>query len=161
MMGNPKPVAVTGTARTELAKQPGAFCHAGDILPEYDVEDFAACFVRFDSGATLILETSWMLHHNTMGDDMQMWLYGTRAGSHWPSCSFYSSNNETKQLYDRQLKLKPEPLEAHAEECRAFAQAVAQGAPSPVPAEQSLDVMRILDGVYESQKTGREVRLDQ
>jgi predicted dehydrogenase len=161
MMGNPKPVAVTGTARTELAKQPGAFCHAGDILPEYDVEDFAACFVRFENGTTLILETSWMLHHNTPGDDMQMWLYGTKAGSHWPSCSFYSSNNQTKQLYDRQLKCTPQPLEAHAQECASFARAIVEGAPSPVPAEQSLDVMSILDAVYDSERTGREVRLDQ
>jgi predicted dehydrogenase len=36
---------------------------------------------------------------------------------------------------------------------------VSEGAPSPVPAEQSLQVMKILDGIYRSQEEGREVRL--
>ena len=30
---------------------------------------------------------------------------------------------------------------------------------SPVPAEQSLDVLTILDGIYRSQREGAEVRL--
>ena len=42
----------------------------------------------------------------------------------------------------------------------ADAQAVVDGAPSPVPAEQSLQVMTILDGIYRSQEAGGEIRLD-
>jgi hypothetical protein len=41
-------------------------------------------FVRFENGATLILEVSWLLHHKTAGEDMQMWLYGTKGGAQWP-----------------------------------------------------------------------------
>ena len=41
-----------------------------------------------------------------------------------------------------------------------FARAIAAGAPSPVPAEQSMQVMKILDGIYRSQEEAREVRLD-
>jgi len=37
---------------------------------------------------------------------------------------------------------------------------VVDGAPSPVPAEQSLQVMTILDGIYRSQEASGEVRLD-
>jgi predicted dehydrogenase len=160
-MGNPKPVAVTGVARTELAHQPGAFSIWGGAIPsEFDVEDFATAFVRFENGATLILEVSWLLHHDTNGEDMQMWLYGTRGGSHWPKCEIYESNNQTRQLYNRTLKLTGDLLEPHAQECVEFAQAIVDGAPSPVPAEQSLQVMAILDGVYRSQKTDGEVRLD-
>ena len=50
-------------------------------------------------------------------------------------------------------------LEAHAQECVEFAQAVVDGAPSPVPAEQSMQVMAILDGIYRSQKAGKEVTI--
>jgi hypothetical protein len=35
-----------------------------------------------------------------------------------------------------------------------------EGRPSPVPPEQSLQVMTILDAVYRSQAVGREVVLD-
>jgi len=80
-MGNPKPVAVTGVARAELAHQEGVFSIWGGLIPaEFDVEDFAAAFVRFENGATLILEVSWLLHHDTEAEDMQMWLYGSQGG---------------------------------------------------------------------------------
>jgi predicted dehydrogenase len=48
-MGNPKPVAVTGVARAELAHKKGAFSIWGGAIPSdiFDVEDFAAAFVRF------------------------------------------------------------------------------------------------------------------
>jgi predicted dehydrogenase len=161
MMGNPQPVTVSGVARNELARRGGFSSWERRTMPaEIDVEEFAAAFVRFANGATLVIEVSWLLHHDTMGEDMQMWLYGTDGGSHWPSCQILDSNNETMQQYNRTLKLFPPGLEAHAQECVEFARAVAEGAPSPVPAEQSLQVLKILDGIYRSQKAGSEVRLD-
>lgn len=163
MMGNPKPVTVTGVARTELAHLPGAFStwNLADIDPDiYDVEEMAAAFVRFENGATLILEVAWMLHHDTTGEDMRMWLYGKKGGSVWPACEIFQTNNQTKQIYNRQLTLISDKLKPHAQECVEFAQAIVDGAPSPVPAEQSLEVMRILDAIYTSQETGREVVLD-
>jgi len=45
-------------------------------------------------------------------------------------------------------------------EAIAFAQAIACGEPSPVPAEESLQVIQILDGIYRSQETGAEIILD-
>ncbi len=161
-MGNPEPYSVTGVARAELAHQPGAFTTimgGGPIPPEFDVEDFAAAFVRFKNGTTLILEVSWLLHHDTTGEDMQMWLYGTKAGSHWPKCEIYESNYATRQHYNRTLKLVADTMEPHALECVEFARAVANGGPSPVPAEQSLQVLTILDGIYRSQAIGKEVIL--
>ena len=160
-MGNPRPVSVTGVARAELAHQPGAFSIWGGPIPsQFDVEDFAAAFVRFENGATLVLEVSWLLHHDADVEDTQMWLYGTRAGCHWPKCEVYESNYSTGQLYNRALKVTHDTVEPHALECVEFAQAVVDGAPSPVPAEQSLQVMTILDGIYRSQQIGGEVRLD-
>ncbi len=160
-MGNPQPIAVSGVARAELAHKKGAFAAwSGRPIPEeFDVEDFAAAFVRFDNGATLILEVSWLLHHDTMGEDMQMWLYGTEGGSHWPQGEILQTNYDTQQHYNTTLKLTRDPMEPHAVECVEFARAVANGAPSPVPAEQSLQVLTILDGIYRSQHEGKEVAL--
>jgi predicted dehydrogenase len=159
-MGNPKPVSVTGVSRTELAHKKGAFSIWGGAIPQImDVEEFASAFVRFETGATLILEVSWLLNHDTPGEDMQMWLYGTGGGSHWPKCEIYQSNYETQQLYNRSLQLRKDINEPHAQECIEFAQAVIDGAPSPVPAEHSLQVLTILDGIYRSQAIGGEVKL--
>ena len=162
LMGNPEPVAVSGIARAELAHQEGAFStmgRGGGLIPDtFDVEDFAAAFVRFENGATLILETSWMLHHGP-GSDRQIWLYGTKGGAHLPSCEIYRSNFATQQHYNTALQLTGDSIRGHALECVTFARAVAEGLPSPVPAEQSLQVMAILDGIYRSQEERREIAL--
>jgi predicted dehydrogenase len=162
LMGNPTPVAATGVTQTKLAHREGAFSIWSDLSfpPELDVEEFAAAFVRFDNEATLILEVSWLLHHDTPSEDMQMWLYGTEGGCHWPKGEFLSTNYATHQHYNRTLQLTKNVMEPHALECVEFARAVAEELPSPVPAEQSLQVITILDGIYRSQAAGREIRLD-
>jgi predicted dehydrogenase len=160
LMGHPKPVAVSGTARTALALHEGAFSSWGrlPIPKDMDVEDFAAAFVRFENGTTLMLETSWLLHH-TPEEEVKIWLYGTEGGCQWPSSEFTSTNYLTRQLYNRSLQLTRDTMEPHALECVEFAQAIAEGLPSPVPAEQSLHVQTILDGIYRSQKSLKEVKV--
>jgi predicted dehydrogenase len=161
-MGNPKPVTVSGVAKRALSRHEGAFSQwGGTLVPDdMDVEDFASAFVRFDNGATLILEVSWLIHHNTPGEDMQMWLYGMEGGALWPKGEFTSTNYATKQFRNSTITLMTDKMEPHALECVEFARAIVDGAPSPVPAEQSLDVMSILDGIYRSQSSGREVAIE-
>lgn len=158
MMGNPKPVTVTGVTQDPLHRKKGAFSGWGEIPKQWDVEEFASAFVRFETGATLVLEVAWLLHHKTETEDMQMWLYGDKAGSHWPENEIYSTDYASKQHFNTKLVRHP-GIEPHAAECIAFAEAVAEGKPSPVPAEQSLDVITILDGLYQSAAKGREVVL--
>lgn len=158
-MGNPKPTTVTGVARTELAKIDGAFSSWGDISKDVDVEELALAFVRFENGASMILEVSWMLHHATTEEDVQMWLYGKNGGCHWPKCEFYTTNYATRQHSNRALQLTSDKMKPHALECVEFAQALVDGGPSPVPAEHSLQVQIILDGIYRSQQTKGEIRL--
>ncbi len=161
LMDHPKPVAVSGVARDTLAHHEGAFSGWGKtaVPQDMDVEDFAAAFVRFEDGATLILEVSWLLHHDTEGEDAKVWLYGTEGGCEWPNAKFMSTNYQTQQFYNRTLKLTRDAMEAHALECVAFAEAVVKDLPSPVPAEESLYVQTILDGIYRSQEAGREVEI--
>lgn len=161
LMDNPQPVAVSGVAKAPLAMRDGAFSQwRFDPIPkDMDVEDFAAAFVRFENGATLVLETSWLLHHDTPGEDTQVWLYGTEGGCHWPTTKILETNYDTKQFSNRFLQLTQNKMEPHALECVAFAKAITEGAPSPVPAEESLQVQQILDGIYRSQQEGREVRV--
>jgi predicted dehydrogenase len=159
MMGNPKPVTVTGITHDKLRHLPGSFSDwAGPITPDWDVEEFASAFVRLDNGASLVLEVSWLLHHKTDDEDIHMWLYGDKGGVHWPANEIYRTDNPAKQHYDIRLHSRVQG-EPRALECMAFAEAVASGAPSPVPAEQSLDVLTVLDALYRSAAEGREIRI--
>ncbi len=162
MMGNPRPVTVSGVADARLAHLPGAFAtwREGPIPSTFDVEDYAVAFVRFETGATLVLEVSWLLHHDIRGEDMQAWIYGDGGGCHWPSAQFLDTNYTTRQFNNRTLQLTQDKMEPHALECVEFAKAIAAGAPSPVPAEHSLQVLAILDGIYRSQAEGREVSIE-
>jgi predicted dehydrogenase len=165
LMGHPQPVAVSGTAKQTFAQREGLWSHWRNTVPmpqgeKFDVEDFAAAFVRFENGATLMLEVSWFMHHDNLGEDMQIWLYGSEAGAHWPKCEILSTNYKTQQFYNTTLKATADKMEPHALECVEFARAVAEGRPSPVPAEQSLQVISILDGIYRSQREGKEVLVE-
>lgn len=162
LMGHPKPVAVSGVARAALAHHEGAFSGWGKTLvPEdIDVEDFAAALVRFENGASLILEVSWLLHHDVKGPSSKIWLYGTEGGCEWPDAKVLATNYETRQHYTTTLQITGDAMEPHALECFEFARAVAEGDASPVPAEESLYVQAILDGIYRSQEAGREVDID-
>ena len=84
----------------------------------------------------------------------------TRAAPTGPPTSCCGTDNSVKQHYNAQLQNEVKGPEAHALECIRFAEAVANKLPSPVPAEQSLDVLTILDGLYRSAAAGAEIRLD-
>lgn len=160
LMGHPHPVAVSGVSRAALAHHEGAFSSLWGRAPvpqDIDVEDFAAAFVRFDTGATLMLEMSWLLHHNIEGEASRIWLYGTEGGCEWPDALFMSNDYRNKQMINRTLQITQDTMEPHALECVEFARAVAEGLPSPVPPDESLFVQTILDGIYRSQETGKEV----
>ena len=163
-MGHPKPISVTGVSKTELAKEDNAYSPMGEYdKSSMDVEDFAAAFVRFENGASLIFEVSWMLHHKMPEDDkedMQIWLYGKNGGMHWPSCEKLTTNSKEKKEINTVYKINTENvIEPHALGCMEFANAVFNDIKVPVPAEHSYQVMQILNAIYESQKLGKEILL--
>jgi predicted dehydrogenase len=151
----PEPVAVCGMAGTFLAREPFMPGGWGEWERDgFDLEDFAAAMVRFRDGLTLSLETSW-LSHIPEREVISCTLLGTRAGVSWPSGAVATVRDH--QLADRVLDPLPELERGHWAVIERFADAILSGKPSPVPAEESLTVIRILDGVYRSQAEGREV----
>ena len=158
LLGHPQPVAVSGVSVCKLARTPGRYNAWGRLDPAlYDVEDFAAGWVRFANGAVLTVEVSWLL--NMLETEAYgVHLFGERGGAQWPELKWVWEEDgivSTGQVesYDRNVH------DGHKNELLAFVEAVRAGGPSPVPAEQSLTVARILDALYASAESGREVRL--
>lgn len=157
LMGSPEPASVTAFVDTRLAHRPDVTGSWGDWdRQRFDVEDFAAGFVRFANGAALTLETSW-LAFQPEAETIRVQCYGNRGGLDWPDGVVVGETNRVP--WDLRPG-KPEADEAHFEAIRQFADAVRQSRPSPVPVEQTLQVIRVLEAMYESGQLGREVILE-
>jgi len=153
----PEPVAVTGHAGRMLADQPDIANEWGTFnAKDFEVEDFAVGMVRFADGSMLSLEVSWLLNMIEK-EKWHVWLHGTEAGAGWPEIQLAHVRDGV--LLDSTVASKMEQ-NGHKNEMRLFVDAIRDGGPSPVPAEQSLTVTRTLEALYESAETGREVRLD-
>ncbi len=157
LMGFPKPVRVSGTTMVNFAK--------GDVIPgawgEWDrarftVEDFASGFVHFDNGATMVIEAAW-LQHQKESEDFSARLFGRKASISWPTGEYSSTLN--RALIDGVVAEENGLKAAHSQEILAFIDAIRAGKPSPVPVEQTLSVISILEGIVQSGKSGREIVL--
>jgi len=156
LMGHPEPVSVSGGTYCNFGKRKDIFAPWGSWDPKrYTVEDMGVGFVRFKNGATLVLETSWAAHIDE--DVWKVSLVGTEGGGVTDPLKVLQEKHKT--LIDVTPRHVPNVESSHTEEIKAFTRAVREGKPSPIPGEQALMVTRILDGIYRSSATGREVRL--
>ena len=159
LMGCPKPVAVTGRATVNFAKGrriPGGWGEWD--RKRFDVEDWASGFVHFDTGATMVLEAAWLCHRPAGGEDLSCHIQGEKASVDWPTGTFHSVQNRT--FVDGNIRAVEGLDRPHTEELHAFYAAVADNKPSPVPWQETLRVIGILEGIYKSSaKGGREVTL--
>ncbi len=155
LMNYPEPVSVSAVALQKLAKRKDIRGWWGEWDREkFTVEDFAAGFIRFKNGAALTLECSWLT--NIKEPELtKITIMGTDAGAEWPELTIHGET--AGSLTDTTLKYLDDGVGGHAKEIAAFADAILTKKPSPVPAEQSLNVVRILDGLYRSQAAGKEV----
>jgi predicted dehydrogenase len=155
--GSPEPVSVSAMADDRLARRPDLSGDWGDWDHQrINVEDFAAAFVRFANGAALMLETSWLAFQSEP-ELRRLQCFGTQGGLVWPDGTIAGETN--KVPWDLRVTATAESS-PHHEEILAFAQAVRDGLPSPVPIDQTLQVARILEALYRSAQLRREVMIE-
>jgi len=163
LMGNPRPVAVTGATYCKFAGGAGPSdsvnAKFGDAQADgvFDVEDLAMGMIRFDTGAVLQIECSWA---SNIKEEMRfVELRGEKAGMLW-------RDGQTVEMFtelDGELvEIKPSSKmkdDGHARNLAHFVDVVLDGATPCYEPQQGVDMIRILDAVYASAKTGREVVL--
>jgi len=158
LMGYPKPVSASGKTWNHLGTEPSIANFWGEYdRSKFTVEDFAAGFIRFENGAVVVLESSFMA--NMEGDPFQTQLFGTKAGAiirAWGEQPVRIFKEIDRQYFD----LLPQNLvhveSSHTEEIKAFVNAILAGEPSPVPGEHGMVLNAIFDALYKSSETGRE-----
>jgi len=150
ILGNPKPVKVFGSTATKFGHRDDVPNPWGKWDPEiFDVEDFAMGVVKFENGLTVTLETAWASHIQGIGPTF---FIGDKAGATLEPRIFTDKDGEM-------IDYKPEILTGLPGEFQSFHNAIREGLPSPVPAEQVLDVQKIFDAIYKSARTGYSVSI--
>ena len=156
MMGNPKPVRVSAAVSNRLGafRTKGIERWQGTPCPDNqnDTEDFGAGAIHFENGAILLFEASWAIN----GPDFQYTqLYGTKGGVTLDPLTVYGERNG----YLSDDKLNPGPGKSFELEIAHFVDCVLTGAPTRTPVDQACDLQRMLQGIYDSARLGREVTL--
>lgn len=128
----------------------------GEIDPRkpFDVEDLSAALIRMKSGRTVVLETSWAAHQPD-SDFNQTQLFGTRSGLSFSPLMLF---HQGRQGYSSELIRALPNLVNGDRMCHFIDCLLGKAAPHVKPAE-SLGIQKILDGIYQSARTGREVRI--
>ena len=162
LMGNPKPVSVYGATFQKLLNRPGIKGGAGyassgagedDIC---DVEDMVTALVRYDNGAVLQVEASFSL--NLKKDEGVIQFFGPKGGAKMdPELELYSDMagymTDIKLAYPTALSFDG----LFEKEIDHYVDCVKNGTECLSPAEDGITIMKILDAIYESAKTGHEV----
>ncbi len=162
LMGYPKPVWVMGSTYNHLARKLQA-----EDGHEYSVEDLAVAMVKFENGATLELEASWLANIRE-NEFMSTSLLGTKAGIHQHNKTD-GDNNFGGYTFDAEifseiagcnydLKVHP-PVPAARSHFYNFVDAIINDTPHDATGEQGLLVMQILEAIYKSANTGKPVQI--
>ena len=163
MMDNYKPKYCVGTAYHKLNNDSDQGNTWGNWDPkEFTVEDSAFGFIVMENGATIVLESSWALNSLDVRE-AQTTLCGTKAGADMVDGLRINGVHNGRQYVTKPSfsaggvafndgKKGESPA---IREARAWLNAVVDGTEISTKPEQAFVVTRILEGIYESAKTGK------
>jgi predicted dehydrogenase len=159
LMGQPKPVAVSAVTHARFGNNPETYNYLsmwGRPVPggPFDVDDLAAALVRFDNGASMMIQVSWAA--NT-ADGTDVRLMGDKGGLEINPGSHVKLFTE-----DNGFIADVAPMyrkgDAYAAQHAHFIDCLKDESKAlRTDGQQGVVLQAILDAVYESAATGQEV----
>ncbi|MDR0405254.1 MAG: gfo/Idh/MocA family oxidoreductase, partial [Clostridiales bacterium] len=136
----------------------------GDWDPkEYTVEDSAFGFIQMENGATIILESSWALNSLDIGE-AQTTICGTKAGADMRDglrvnkADLGKLTVTTPDLHSGGVAFYEGKSEKAADiEAQQWIDAVINDTEPLVKPEQAFAVTQILEAIYKSAETGKQI----
>ncbi|MFC7375893.1 Gfo/Idh/MocA family protein [Brachybacterium sp. GCM10030267] len=164
LMGSPKAVSVSGNTYDHLGNRANITTMPRYQVSDYDptknsVEDMANAVIRFENGSSLLLDCSYSLHATK--DSLDVSVYGDKGGAdlepdlHIATEMHDSVVNIAPQISSGTFEMGP----GFAHEIANFVDAGLGRAESVAPAWHGVEIVRILEAIYESAQSGREVSL--
>lgn len=164
IMGNKKPVSVYGLTFDKIGKRTnikGTKAYVASTAGNADVyncEDMASALIRFEDGSAISVEASFNL--NIEKDENYIQFFGSKGGARLENkLSVYTDMNghlvniaipeNTSLEFDKIFK----------EEMRNFGEAINGTSECRNPANDGIELMKILRAIYASAESGHEVIL--
>ncbi len=156
LMNYPKPVSVSGAAFYKFG-----ISEAQKENKKFDVEDSAAGFIRFENGAVLTLEASWVVGIGQQ-ELMETRIFGDKGGLVQKNIG--GEYKTEAELYTMEhgafLTSKIALTKDYFPSCQQhFADCILGRAQPIITADQGIKVMQILDALYESATSSKEIEI--
>ncbi|MGN7478165.1 Gfo/Idh/MocA family protein [Solibacillus silvestris] len=165
LMGKPKVVKVSGNTYHHLGNRSNvknlSFYKAADYdASQNTVEDLANAIITFENGASLMVDVSFTLHATK--DEISVKLFGTKGGAELePELKIVTEEFDTILNMHPQIDhLTFDFNAAFQSEIDSFVEACIHNKSSEAPVEDGVEIMKILDGIYTSAATGKEVHYE-
>lgn len=164
LTGNRMPVSVYGATFQKLFDRPNIKTVKGYTAASVsekdicDVEDLATALIRYDDGSVVSVEASFSLNGHGKGD---IELFGTKAGAKLdPKVHIYTELNDHLVDVDfaESTELSFDGL--FEQEINHYVDCVKNGTQCIAPSQDGVVLMKILDAIYESARTGHEVLIE-
>ncbi|MDC3418040.1 Gfo/Idh/MocA family protein [Aquibacillus salsiterrae] len=165
LMGKPKVASVSGNTYARLGNRSNvkhlSFYKAADYDPDKNtVEDLANAIIRFENGASLMVDVSFTLHAKE--DRISVNLYGDKGGAELePALHLITEKNDiilnaTPQTDSASFDF----VQAFQNEINHFIASVKGEKETLSPVQDGVEIMKILCGIYESSEKGKEIQLN-
>lgn len=164
LMGTPRVSAVSANTYEKLGNRANITTMPRYQVADYDptkndVEDMANALIRFENGASLLIDTSYSLH--ATDDALTVSVYGDRGGADLePKLQIATEKHGTVLNVTPRIGLESFDLDdGFGNEIENFVAACLDEAESIAPVWQGAEMMKILEGVYTSAAQGKEVQV--
>lgn len=155
LMDYPKPISVFGAAYQKIGNRKGVGVMGDWDWENFSVEDMARGMIRFENGATLILETAFAVNTEKL-DEMNVHLMGDQGGAEVFPCKIYQEKHDT--LIDITPSYLPQK-DHHELEIERFVDSCLMGTPPISTPKEGVYLQQIINALYESAETGESVHI--
>lgn len=163
LMGRPKVKSVSGNTYNKLGNRSNIKNLSFYKTADYDaskntVEDMANALIRFENGASLLVDVSFTLHAKR--DEIYVKLFGDKGGAELePELFIVTEKHNTIMNISPQVdKLTFDFDEGFQNEIDHFVDCCLEGSELNSPVEDGVEIMKILCGIYESSEKGIEIQ---
>ena len=163
-IGYPKPLTVTGYTSGFFGANP-KYNNPADAA-RFNVEDFAAAFVRLEGDIILDFRISWAMHIDSPGDTI---ILGTEGALRIPATECWNGSiggpmTIYSDMAGNQVETTIPVCENRGKglfykKVRSFLDAILEGGEAPVPTSQILYNQAIIDHIVKSAKLGKEIEV--